>query len=72
MPLTEQEAREIKAQLLKQIEKFPEEARELAQYLIKEAKQKNATIVTASPHCYSHLKEYGDVVDLLQLIEENI
>ena len=30
MPLTEQEAREIKAQLLKQIEKFPEEARENA------------------------------------------
>lgn len=51
---------------------FPEEAKEMAEYLIKEAKKKNATIVTASPHCYSHLKEYGDVVDILQLIEENI
>lgn len=51
---------------------FENEAKELAEYLIKEAKEKNATIVTSSPHCYTHLKEYGDVVDLLQLIEENI
>ena len=51
---------------------FPEEAKEMAEYLIKEAKQKNATIVTASPHCYSHLKEYGDVIDILQLIEKNM
>lgn len=51
---------------------FPDEAKEIAEYLIKEAKEKNATIVTASPHCYSHLKEYGDVIDILQLIEENI
>ncbi len=51
---------------------FPEEAKEFAEYLLKEAKEKKATIVTSSPHCYTHLKEYGDVIDLLQLIEESI
>ena len=51
---------------------FPEEAEELALHLVREAKEKNATIVTASPHCYHHLKEYGDVIDLLQLVEEHI
>lgn len=51
---------------------FPDEAEELAMHLVREAKAKNATIVTASPHCYHHLKEYGDVVDVLQLIEEHI
>jgi Fe-S oxidoreductase len=51
---------------------FPDEARKMAEYLLKEAKEKKATIVTASPHCYSHLKEYGEVVDILQLIEENM
>ena len=50
---------------------FPEEAEEMAKYLVKEAKEKNAIIVTSSPHCYSHLKEYG-AIDLLQLIEENV
>ncbi|KAA0015117.1 hypothetical protein B6U81_03960 [Thermoplasmatales archaeon ex4484_30] len=51
---------------------FPQEAGEMAEYLAREAKKKDAIIVTTSPHCYSHLKEYGDVVDLLQLVEENI
>ena len=50
---------------------FPEKADELAKYLAKEAKEKNATIVTSSPHCYSHLKEY-DAIDLTQLIEEKL
>ncbi|HEC88853.1 MAG TPA: hypothetical protein ENI52_06025, partial [Thermoplasmata archaeon] len=51
---------------------FPEEAEEIAKYLAKEAKEKNAIIVTSSPHCYSHLKEYADTVDLVHLIEENL
>ncbi len=51
---------------------FPNEAGEMAEYLAKEAKKANATIVTASPHCYSHLKEFADVIDILQLVEENI
>ena len=51
---------------------FHREAEEMAKYLIKEAKEKDAVLVTSSPHCYSHLKEYGDVIDLLQLLEENI
>ncbi len=50
---------------------FPEKAEELARYIAKEAKEKNATIVTSSPHCYSHLKEYG-AIDLVQLIEEKL
>ncbi len=50
---------------------FEKEADEMAKYIVKEAKEKNATIVTSSPHCYSHLKEYG-AIDLLQLIEENL
>ncbi|MEM1513665.1 MAG: (Fe-S)-binding protein [Candidatus Thermoplasmatota archaeon] len=50
---------------------FPEKAEELAKYIAKEAKEKNATIVTSSPHCYSHLKEY-DAIDLVQLIEEKL
>jgi len=51
---------------------FPHEAEEMAKYLIKEAREKNAIIVTASPHCYDHLKEYGDVVDIMHLLERNI
>lgn len=51
---------------------FHEEAEEIAKYLVKEAKEKNAIIVTSSPHCYSHLKEYTDTVDLIHLIEENL
>ncbi len=51
---------------------FPAEAEEMAKYLIKEAEEKNATIVTASPHCYSHLKEYGEVKDIIHLLEESI
>lgn len=50
---------------------FEKEADEMAKYIVKEAKKKNATIVTSSPHCYSHLKEYG-AIDLLQLMEENL
>lgn len=50
---------------------FQEKADELARYIAKEAKEKNATIVTSSPHCYSHLKEYG-AIDLAQLIEEKL
>ncbi len=51
---------------------FPQEAEELAMHLIKEAREKNATIVTASPHCYGHLKEYGEVVDIVHLLERSI
>ncbi|MCD6447759.1 MAG: (Fe-S)-binding protein [Thermoplasmata archaeon] len=51
---------------------FPDEAGEMAEYLAREAKKTGATIVTASPHCYSHLKEFADVIDIVQLIEENI
>jgi Fe-S oxidoreductase len=53
---------------------FPEESKELANFLVKEAKEKNAIVVTASPHCYSNLNESecDYVIDILQLIEENI
>jgi len=51
---------------------FPAEAEEMARYLVKEAREKDAIIVTSSPHCYSHLREYGDTVDILQLLERNI
>lgn len=49
---------------------FPKEAEYMAKDIINEAREKNATIITASPQCYSHLKEYGNVVDLLELIEK--
>ena len=48
---------------------FPDEAKMLAKDLIKEAKNKNATIVTASPECYAHLKKYGNIIDMLELVE---
>jgi Fe-S oxidoreductase len=51
---------------------FTHEAEELALRLIKEAKNKDATIITASPHCYQHLDNYGNVKDIIHLIEENI
>ncbi len=49
---------------------FPNEAKMLAESMVKEAKDKNATIVTASPECYAHLKKYGNVIDMLQLVEK--
>jgi Fe-S oxidoreductase len=51
---------------------FPDEADELAEKLVDEARRKDATIVTASPHCYRHLKEHGEVIDLLQLIDRHL
>lgn len=51
---------------------FPKEAEELANVLVNEAIEKRATIVTTSPHCYNHLKEYGNTIDLLQLVEKTI
>ena len=51
---------------------FPREAEELALRLVDEANRKNATIVTASPHCYQHLKNYCEVKDIVHLVEEHI
>ena len=48
------------------------ESKELALKLVEEAQSKNATIVTASPHCYDHLKNYCEVKDIVHLIEEHI
>jgi Fe-S oxidoreductase len=51
---------------------FKREANELAEILVKEAQKKKATIITASPHCYHHLKHFGDVKDIVQLLEETV
>ncbi|MGC9307183.1 MAG: (Fe-S)-binding protein [Thermoplasmatota archaeon] len=47
---------------------FPDMADEMARLMLAEATEKNATVVTASPQCYLHLKRHGDVVDLAQVI----
>jgi len=48
---------------------FPDMAEKMAERIVKEAKEKNATIVTASPHCYHHLKKYGDIIDLVEVVD---
>ncbi len=50
-------------------EAFSGTAGKMAERIAEEAKEKNTTIVTASPHCYHHLKKYGDVIDLVELVD---
>ena len=49
---------------------FPEMAEKMAEKIVEEARKKNAVIVTASPHCYSHLKKYGEVMDIAEVIKK--
>jgi Fe-S oxidoreductase len=49
---------------------FPELAAQMAEKIWDEARKKNALIVTASPHCYTHLKTHGDVMDITELIDK--
>jgi Fe-S oxidoreductase len=48
---------------------FPDMATEMAQHLIAEATDRNAIIVTADPQCYRHLREYGEVLDIIQVVD---
>lgn len=47
---------------------FPQEAEKMAYDVINEANSKNMVVLTLSPSCYSHLSKYGNVVDIVQLI----
>lgn len=47
---------------------FKDMAGEMARRMLAEAADKNATIVTASPQCYLHLRGHGDVVDLVHVV----
>lgn len=47
---------------------FPDMADEMARRLLAEAKEKQATVVTASPQCYLQLRRHGDVIDLAQVV----
>ena len=49
---------------------FPQLAKKMAEKIVEEANKKNAIIVTASPHCYTHLKEYGKVMDIAEVIKK--
>lgn len=49
---------------------FPELAAQMAEKIWDEAREKNALIVTGSPHCYTHLKKYGEVMDITELIDK--
>jgi len=51
---------------------FPETAEKMAERIAEEAKAKDATIVTASPHCYHHLKKYGDVMDIVEVVDRSM
>jgi Fe-S oxidoreductase len=48
---------------------FPDMAGKMAERIVEEAREKNATIVTASPHCYHQLKKYGNVIDIVELLD---
>jgi len=48
---------------------FSDMANEIAQQLIDEAAEKNAILVTADPHCYHHLKDHGEVMDIIQVVD---
>ena len=48
---------------------FPDMAEKMAERIVEEAREKNATIVTASPHCYHQLKKYGDVIDIVEVVD---
>ena len=48
---------------------FPDAAGEMARKIADEAKEKGAVLVTASPHCYHHLKEYGNVMDIVEVVD---
>ena len=49
---------------------FPELAEKMAEKIVKEAERKSAIIVTSSPHCYTHLKKYGEVMDVVEVVEK--
>ena len=51
---------------------FPETAEKMAKRISEEAKGKGATIVTASPQCYHHLKKYGDVMDIVEVVDRSM
>jgi len=48
---------------------FPDMADEMARQLIDEATENNAILVTADPHCYRHLKDHGEVMDIVQVVD---
>ncbi len=49
---------------------FPELAAKMAEKIMNEAKKKNAIVVATSPHCYTHLKKYGKVMDVAEVMEQ--
>lgn len=51
---------------------FPDTAEKMAERIVGEAKEKGATIVTASPQCYHHLKKYGDVMDIVEVVDRSM
>ncbi|MGC9553803.1 MAG: (Fe-S)-binding protein [Thermoplasmatota archaeon] len=48
---------------------FPDMAGEMARQVMDEAGEQDAVVVTADPHCYRHLKEYGEVLDIIQVVD---
>jgi len=47
-------------------------ADEMARRLLAEAAEQHATVVTASPQCYLHLRRQGNVVDLVQVVAASL
>ena len=49
---------------------FPQLAETMGKKILKEAKKKNAMVVTASPHCSYHLKKIGgNPRDILEIVD---
>ncbi|MEA2054426.1 MAG: (Fe-S)-binding protein [Candidatus Thermoplasmatota archaeon] len=48
---------------------FPLAAGKMAEKIIGEAREKDAVVVTSSPHCYHHLKKHGDVIDIIEVVD---